>query len=540
MAKQPRNTNISNKNKGVSPLPVSKQIGQPRLMMSGAFVDELGKEELKLPNLFYTVDQMALDPAISQPYELSRSLDIIGLSQGWFESTGSRSSDILTEYGNYLIHNIPSTAWYNICCDITTSMKYGFNLQEIDIRKKNGGEFSGSKVITNISSISPKSVYAWVWDEYQRNITHVVQKPLRKTHNVFRPTPADYRGNIVTTAPVQTFISESKYPLIPIQKILHTRYNPLSNDPQGQSAFIPAFTPWQEKIILSRYQVIGVTRDLGGTALFRLDPEFMKRAQDPENRYPEDKAAYEEILRQGENMTAGEQAFFVLSSDTVDGKGGLYSNDLKLIGVEGAGKQFDTNKIIEQKINEIHNAFGTGFLGLGQNGQTSSYNLATAGRTTHHFFRERDLLSYCEVIRTQILKRLLDANGIDYSYKDLPKFRYRQPDQLSYEEWGKFVQRVKSVEGMTEEMMRYGNTQAGLPTEGIEEIDFHTKGGSRAGESLGSGGTGSSQEGGVASTTNMENKQLHQPLNLVAEDQGDYVALVDVNTGDLFQTVDKT
>ena len=59
-------------------------------------------------------------------------------------------------------------------------------------------------------------------------------------------------------------------------------------------------------------------------------------------------------------------------------------------------------------------------------------------------------------------------------------------------------------------------------------------------ESLGSSGTGGSQEGGIASTTNVENKQLHQPLNLVAEDQGDYVALVDASTGDLFQTVDKT
>ena len=87
----------------------------------------------------------------------------------------------------------------------------------------------------------------------------------------------------------------------------------------------------------------------------------------------------------------------------------------------------------------------------------------------------------------------------------MPEFVPLNPFKLSYDEAGKFIQRVKSVNAMTKDMLVAVIEDLGLPTEGIEEIDFTDKGASRAGESQGTSGTGDTQAGGKASESNMEN-----------------------------------
>lgn len=517
-----------------SPLPVARELGNLGIKTSGSFVSELSKKDLVYPNLPYTVDQMMLDPAVSLPVTLTKTLLLLGLVKGSFESTGSRKSEILANYANYVIHNMEGVSWFDVCNNIVTHTENGFSLNEIVITKAKYGEFKGSNILKYLAPRSPKSIYAWVWDEYQRNVTHVVQKNADVVNYTINSTVLDYKGNITQVPPVQSKRGTGKYAVIPLNSCLHTKWDSTFGNPLGNPQTLAAYTPWQEKNIISEYECIGISRDFGGVPVLRVPAELLERAQDP-TTYPEDFKALEEFKRQLAAVHAGEQAFFILDSNIVDGSSSIQEYSLQLLGIDGSGKQFDTTEIINRKINEIHNSFSAGYLTLGQDGKTGAYNLSTAGSNIHHYFIEKELINIQHLLQNNLLPKLLETNNIEYSYSDLPKFRFADPDQLSLEESGKFIQRVASVMKMTPSVLEDVIRLSGLPTDGISDLDFSDKGKSRSGESQGTSGIGDSQKAGVASATNMENKQV----NLVTEDDGDKISLIDVDSGKLFDTVEK-
>lgn len=513
-AKKTRNNNTSisksdslDNNKVPSTVPV----GQPQLKLSSSFVDEMKKEELKVPKIFDTFDQMEQDPCVYNPLFLTQTLVTLALAQGEFVSSGTRKSKVIAEYMNYCMHNMRSQTWLSAVENFNTDIKYGFSLGELTIRKAMTGQFKGSYIIDNIGPRSQRSVYAWLWDKEQRNVTHVVQKPLKTTDYLIQPKDTPYLGNITDLQAIHGYSnSNTQYPIIPNSSLLHFTYNSTNNNPQGKSPLIACFSPWKEKEIISQYQVIGITRDFGGIPIARVPSELMRRANDPDHNYPEDEAEYATYQDQLANMHAGKQSFFILSSDLAEGSTSIPEYDIKLLGIEGSGKQFDTSSIIKDKTTEIYNAFGAGYLILGQGDTTSSYNLSTTGRTVHSFLVEKAILSKVSVLESSLVPSLLAANNIEWSYKDLPKFKYKDPDQLSLDEAGKFLQRAKSVGGLTKEAAEQVYKWCGLPTDGLDELDFSGEDESRAGESKGSSGTGNTQDGGGASTVNVENKQLNE------------------------------
>ena len=90
----------------------------------------------------------------------------------------------------------------------------------------------------------------------------------------------------------------------------------------------------------------------------------------------------------------------------------------------------------------------------------------------------------------------------------MPKFIPADVVGISYDELGKFIQRIKSVNALTPEIYKHVLEVGGFPTDGVDEIDYTDKGKSRSGESQGTSGTGDTQSGGANSSTNMENKSL--------------------------------
>lgn len=490
-------------------IPSTVPVGQPQLKLASSFVDELKKEELKVPKIFDTFDQMEQDPCVYNPLFLTQTLVTLALAQGSFVSSGTRKSKVIAEYVNYAINNMRGQTWLSAVENFNTDIKYGFSLSELTIRKATTGQFKGSYVIDQIGPRSQKSVYAWMWDKDQRNMTHVVQKPLKTTNYLIQPRDKPYLGSITDLQALHGYSTDStKYPIIPASSLLHFTYNSTNNNPQGSSPLVACFSPWKEKEIISQYQVIGITRDFGGIPIARVPSELMRRANDPDHLYPQDELEYAAYQDQLANMHSGKQSYFILSSDLAEGSTTQFEYDIKLLGIEGSGKQFDTSSIIKDKTTEIYNAFGAGYLILGQGDTTSSYNLSTTGRTVHSFIIEKAILSKVSVLENRLVPALLAANNIDWSYKDLPKFVYKDPDQLSLDEAGKFLQRAKSVGALAKGAAEQVYKWCGLPTDGLDDLDFSGEDQSRAGESGGTSGTGGSQQGGAASTVNVENKQL--------------------------------
>lgn len=505
------------------------EVGQPGVMTSNTFVKELGKKELEVPNIYFTFDQMVQDSAVAEPLTLTKCIETNSLSDGLYESSGTRLSEALAEYGNYIIHNMPYMSWHEAVQNINTHIKYGYSINEIVAERAKSGKYAGDLVLKHLGPRSPKSVYAWVWDDYKRRVTHVIQKPLEVSRLKVRSNTASYLSEgLFGTQALVDFRRKNinKYPVLNTNKLLHNIYDGSMSNPQGNSPLIAAYQPWQEKNVVGEYEVIGVARNFGGVPVARVPDQLLIDANNPDcPEYLDAKASLNEIQNDLESAHAGRQAFFLLPSSLVEGSNNTYEWDLKLLGIEGGNGNFDVTDIINRKVTDIYRAFNATHLNLGQAGNTSSYSLAESGTNSHAHIINRDLRATATTIE-RMLGSMLDAQGFEYDKRDLPKFRWKTPDQLSLDEVGKFIQRTKSVDGMTPQMMETILHWANIPTDGIDSIDFTSSGSSRAGESQGSSGTGNSQSGGSNSSTNMENKQQHYRSESLGDDQ---TAILDEN-----------
>lgn len=118
----------------------------------------------------------------------------------------------------------------------------------------------------------------------------------------------------------------------------------------------------------------------------------------------------------------------------------------------------------------------------------------------------------------------------------MPVFEPASPDEVNFDDISKTVQRMKSVGGLTPQALTALYEKGGLPTEGIEDLNFDDGDTSRGGESNGTSGTGNSQSGGANSATNSENsvdrsvKQFVHDGDLIIDTKTDKpVNLMDVN-----------
>lgn len=521
-----------------------REIGQPQLVKSSTFVQEEKVRDLQIPNLYHTVDQMMRDPAVKQPVNLNRRVRTNSLTLGEFEPPRNTSAAIaLAEYANYMIHNMPKQTWFEAVNNMNTDVMYGFSLGELVTYTAKDGPYKGNLLLSHIGPRTPKSIYAWVWDEYEREVTHIIQKPMEKADFKLVNTRTQYLGTMIGLRSFYNLGNENKYPLIPIDKLLHVKYDPTFADPQGDTPLKAAYAPWREKRIIEEYQVIGITRDFGGIPIIRVPSELLERANDPDNRYPEDKEALLAIEQDAANTHAGRNAFFMMSSDLVEGSNSIYEYDIRLLGVDGSGKQFDISEIVKQKTTEIYNSFSMGHLILGQNGNTSSYNLSTTGQSVSATVLQGDLMNTALAIDS-IIPRILDAHRrpdgskvFEYDRRDLPKFRWKEINEISLDDLSKFTQRTKSVNGVTPEILEeaYKRSPLGdVDLSGLYSLDYTDKGESRAGESNGTSGTGNSQSGGANSSTNTENKSMEMPRQLIADHYGDgQIAYIDKTTQEI-------
>jgi hypothetical protein len=289
--------------------------------------------------------------------------------------------------------------------------------------------------------------------------------------------------------------------------MLHFRHNPTNNNPQGDSPLTHVYDAWLEKKLVERYEVVGVSKDLGGAVVLRVPSELIDRANDPAT-YPNEAAEYSQLQKDAGALHAGESSYIVLTSD-VDEVTKTPLFDFELKGIDGGGKQYNTSDIIDQKRKSIYNMFGTGFLLLGQSGHGSNA-LSSNQMTTHDYYVNRSVMWKTDVINNQLAPRLLAINNISLDWKDMPVFKAADPSKPDLDVISKVIQRAKSVGGMTPQALEALYKDAGWPTEGIEDLTFDDGDTARGGESGGTSGTGSSQGGktGGSNTNNSVSKQL--------------------------------
>jgi hypothetical protein len=486
-----------------APLPVgsllSTERGQPRIATSSFFLQDQKRRELAMPTRLCTFDAMAEDAAVHTSIDITNIHVTDSLYNGSFQGKTPKAKKA-AEFLNYCIRNIAHGNWYEVCLNAATDLKYGWSFGNIVTEKRSYGQYSGARCLKKIAPRSQKSVFGWLWDKNFREVQGFVQKPPLEQTRKWNMGTDSWKEGISALSTGKFY--ESKYPIIRTEQLLWFKYNGVDGNPQGDSPLLHCYNDWKEKELVSRYEVVGVSKDLGGAVVLRVPDDLLERAQDS-GTYPNDAAALSALQSNAQKLHAGESSYILLSS-AVDETTKTPLYDFKLQGIEGGGKQYNTNDIITRKNKGIYNTFGTSYLLLGQDG-VGSNALASTAEGTHLSYVRRNILQKKVVIDTQLIPRLLKVNDIELNWADMPEFVPANPSKLDLETLGKFIQRAKSVGGLTPEAMEYLYNETGLPTEGLDLLDFTPEDTSRAGESKGSSGTGDTQAGGKASATNSDN-----------------------------------
>lgn len=481
--------------------PIRREQGQPAIVSSSQLIQDSARTELRPENRFTTFNTMCTDAAVYTSIDYTNLLVSIALGKGKFvPKKNNKKSEIVSEFLNYTIRNMKHGTWLDFVDNMCTDLKYGFSLTNLVLEKKTAGQYKNSYCIKSLSPRSQGSVHGWYWDSNLRYLEGVVFKPMLKKDRI--KDFGGFNGQILSTSLTQ--FSGGKYVPVPIENLIHTTHNGTLNNPQGQSPLIACYNDWFEKKLVETLEISGATKDLAGILILRVHESLLEKAADPET-YPDAAKELAAMQDDANNLHQGKSSFLLLSSES-DEVTKKYHYDVTLQGVDGGGKQYNTKDIINQKRVAIYNTFGCGHLLLGQDA-VGSNSLAESQTSSHNYHITRSINSKVDVINNSLVTKLLAANSLEIDWKDMPEFVAAPYIPNNVDEFGKLLQRVKSVNGLTKEALTHLYELAGWPLEGLDELDMLDKGASRSGDGMTSAADGTAKEvsGGDSSAANVEN-----------------------------------
>jgi hypothetical protein len=458
--------------------------------------------DLQFPRSLDTFSLMAEDGTVSIALSVKITMILRAMKSMKIEA-GDKEDKASLDAAKFLswnLKNLDEQTFLSVLENICTYNTFGFSLLEKVYSKVKTGEFEGMWKVSKLAPRSQKSLntaHPWNFSKDGRKL-----KSINQSRNNLPDQTSTPFGKDVDV-------------VIPRKKLMIFSYGSTNGNPEGRSPCAGVYVPWKEKKIIEEYQVIGTTKDMGGTPLARAPIEhFNKAAADPTS--PEAQSL-KDMQRDLANLHSGEQAFMYLPSD-VDEKGN-YLYDIKLMGIEGGGKQFDLTSAISTRSKTILDNFGAGFMQLGNDG-SGSYALMDGKTSVHEAFVERDLDFIISIFHQELFPQLLAMNDIRLSQEQMPVMEAGLISEESIDEVSKAIQRIFAVnaipltpEIVNENLRRLGyefRLPEDMTQEELEKLLPQEDSGTKSGEGMKEGmsnGTGGKvgTEGGDTSTGNKEN-----------------------------------
>ena len=355
--------------------------------------------------------------------------------------------------------------------------------------------------IKKLNYISPLTLYErepFVITDGGNNITE-----MRQSTTAFKNS-----GNMLSTK----VGNPRGYISIPMSKVLLTTYSATDAQPFGRSPFEACYTAWREKVLLQDLTSVGVSKDLAGTPILLLPANILNdAAADPSSAAGLMVAQLKESMA---NLHAGDQASMIMPSDTFNDSGsGAKEFEIKFLGVDGGGKSFDLEKLVEQRRKFIYSTFGAA--NLISNDSSGGYNQLEGQTNLHYHFIERDISVIEESWNMNLIPQLLfRLNEWKLSFKEMPKVRAGAMSPASIDELGKWAQRLgatglfpKTVESINELLEKSGfNYRVPETTTKEELIELLGDMTTRSGDAMSSGlNSGTGDASGNNSATNSDN-----------------------------------
>lgn len=380
-------------------LALSPEIGSLGLNSISKFTAFLHNHETKFPESIRTFREMGEDPDVATALDATYTF----VDRAFFNfnigcNQSSAKSRKAAKFVDYCLRNMEAPLRQYIR-SLLSYKQYGFAAAE--------------KVY--MKDTDPKSPYFGSW-----RLQKLAFRP-QDTIDLIEPFTYSDDGRTILTLNQNILASMLSKALpqslvgkhsIPMQKVLLIGNNITDSNPLGVSPLAAVYGSWREKTLIQEFEVIGVSKDLGGMPVLMVPSSILNRAS--LNPNGEEAESLRVLQANIANLHAGEQAYMVLPSDVYDATS-MRQYDLVFQGVAGTGKQFDTQALIKQRQMDIFNRFGAG--NLITTGSDSDGEGSLLSR-----YIERDVSLVCEAINTQIIPQLLALNDIVVSPEDIPIF----------------------------------------------------------------------------------------------------------------------
>lgn len=281
------------------------------------------------------------------------------------------------------------------------------------------------------------SLFETVWSRFENYV--IASK--------FGPRGQDtvYRWLLSDNGDIEGFVQQAapRYALveIPIQKLIHYRYRPERNNPEGRSILRPAWLAYYYAKNIMQIEAIGIERDLAGMPRIKMPENANTDTSDPNSDFN----VANKMVR---NIRNDEQAGVVIP----------FGWEFDLVST-GGSRQFDTDKIISRYESRMLMSALAQFLMLGQNG-VGSFSLSRdmSDLFTMSVNTIGDIIT--DTLQSQFLPRLMRLNGFD---ADGLKLTHSPAGDTDMTQLGEMLSKISGLLTWTVDDEVWLRNEAGLP-----------------------------------------------------------------------------
>ena len=467
----------------------------PSLATIQGYILEEARQELRFPKAASLYKKMMLDPNIASAVSL---IELLLSRVEWEIKVPDDASEEEKAHCAKLNYNlcVLQRPFEEYIVEFLSYLVFGFCTPEKIYQNINGspeGDFIGWK---DFRVISQDTVYQWFFDKTTGELVGLRQdlSRINKDGYVLLGTG----GSQTNSAAID----------IPRKKFLLFRHNPKRDNPEGNSPLKACYTSWKYRSIIEEYETIGVTKDLGGIPVIGIDVTYLSKALlDPAG--PEAQVIAD-LEKQASNLHAGDQSYVIRPiAYEANGKP-LFEFDLK--GVDGGGKQYDTDKIVRRHDTKILMTFFADVLKLG-NDQHGSFSLADSKTSLLTMGIEAHLKNIQRVLNHDLIPQTYELNGWDYNKETSCRFTYSDIEEQDIKELSSALQRVAATgllrptddieDWIRKRWLKLPPTKEVSPE--FLPTPAQTKAGAGMEEGLGNGTGDSTSTGGDRSVSNKSN-----------------------------------
>lgn len=389
--------------------------------------------ELRWPQFIDTVEAMKQDATVAMALDTKYTFVEKAFKTFKVLNSGTEASKSAAEFVDYCLRNMDGQTLRQFARSAATFNEFGFSVVEKIYTQIQTGEYAGMMKVKKLAFRPQGSLdrtQPFIFGDESREFLGV-----RQSSTAF----INARGYLdLNTIPLNSVHGAGLSVLIPANKVMVMTLGGSESNMAGVSPLVGCYRAFREKVLIENLEVIGATKDFGGILELKIPSQILNKANiDPTSPEAE---MVRGLMKDAANAHAGDQSFFVLPSDIKEGSP-QYSMTLK--GIDGSGKQYNTQDLINSRKKAILDSYGAGFMNLG-NDKGGSHNLSESKQTIHSHFVERDNEIILEALNDNLIPQLLALNGIRLSQKDMPVVQSGLIIDIDMESFSKFVQRCGS------------------------------------------------------------------------------------------------